>query len=82
MVFLNVNSWPEVSIGIYVTAVSGFFNVNHDKKTVLSGTKSPPKEGNCALAHRADTGTVHVYSHDRAGTPHRASRSVQMYLTS
>jgi hypothetical protein len=34
-------------------------------KTVLSGSKSPPKEGNCALVHRADTGTAHVYSHDR-----------------
>jgi hypothetical protein len=36
-------------------------------KAIFSGTKSPPIEGRCALAHWTDTGTAHVYSHDNAG---------------
>jgi hypothetical protein len=47
-------------------------------KAVFSGTKSPPIEGRCALAHYPYTGTAHVYSHDCAGTPHRAPRSIRM----
>jgi hypothetical protein len=29
-------------------------------KAVLSSNKTPPNEGNCALAHRTDTGIAHV----------------------
>ena len=47
-------------------------------KAVFSGTKSPPIEGRCALAHCPDTGTAHVYSHDCAGTSHRATRPIRM----
>jgi hypothetical protein len=47
-------------------------------KAVFSGTKSPPIEGRCALAHCPDTGNAHVYSHDCAGTPHRAPCSIRM----
>ena len=50
-------------------------------KAIFSGTKSPPIEGRCALAHcpnSSNTGTAHVYSHDCASTPHRAPRSVRM----
>ena len=49
-------------------------------KTVLSGTKSCPNQGTCALAHCPDTGTAHVlvYSHDYAGTPHQAHDSFRM----
>ena len=50
-------------------------------KAVFSGTKSPPNKSRCALAHRADIGTTHVYSHDRVGTSHRAPRSVRMEIT-
>ena len=50
-------------------------------KTVLSGTKSCPIEGNCALAHWTDTGTAHAYSHDRVGTPHGAPRFVRIEFT-
>jgi hypothetical protein len=47
-------------------------------KLALSETKSCPMEGTYALAHCLDTGTTHVYSRDRAGTSHRAPRSVRM----
>ena len=49
----------------------------------MSGTKSCPMEGNCALARCPNTRTTHVlvYSHDRAGTPRRAPRPVQMSFT-
>ena len=56
-------------------------------KTVLTSTtstsKSCPNAGRCALAHSPDTGTkhVHVYSHDCAGTSHRAISSVRIYFT-
>ena len=65
----------------FLGVITTCFDIGTSIKAVSTSTKYPPNEGKCALAHRADTGTAHVYSHDRAGTPHRAPRSVRMWFT-
>ncbi len=65
--------------GDLVPENTAFIQVHRTRtKAVFSGTTSPQIEGMCALAHCLDTRTAHVYSHDCAGTPHRAHCSIRM----
>jgi hypothetical protein len=69
---LGLPGWPNKPVLIEVSLLSTY------TEAVLSGSKSCPVEGRYALAHWTDTITTHVYSHDRAGTPHRAPRSIRI----